>query len=140
MLMEKEVSKENQVSDKRASQGGSPSGGKRQLAIILVRGLVGVSTRVKEALTTLRLRKKHACVVVEDTPAVRGQLLKCKDYVTYGTITPETKQLLEARGAKNGVYHLPPPRGGWKSTKKGFNAGGALGDRGAMDELLKKIL
>jgi len=110
------------------------------LAVIRVRGLVGVRADIKEALSALKLRKKHACVIVDDTRVLRGQLRKCKDYVTYGTITDETKRSLEARGAKSGVFHLPPPRGGWKSTKRGVNAGGALGDRGAMDGLLKRIL
>jgi len=120
------------------------------LAAILVRGDVNVKTEIKDALATLRLRNKHVCVLVQDTKQIRGHLLKCKDYITFGPITPETKKLLEEkRGEKTSegklkpYFRLHPPRGGFerKGIKKTFAEGGALGDRGAkMDALIKRML
>lgn len=113
------------------------------VAVILVRGLVRVRQEIKDALATLNLTKKHACIILPDNKVTRGQLQKCKDYITYGTITPATKQLLEQHGAKNGVFHLPPPRGGFgrKGVKKSYREGGALGDRGeAINDLLKRMV
>ena len=120
------------------------------LAAIMVRGEIGIRAEILQALGSLRLRNKHVCVVLEDTRETRGQLRKCKDYITYGTITAETKrQLDEKRGVKDAsgklkpFYRLHPPRGGFerKGIKKTFAEGGVLGDRGAkMDALVLRML
>lgn len=126
--------------------------GKGKLALILVRGLVGVRKDIKAAIFSLRLRKKHACVVIEDTHSNKASAVKCKDYITYGEIGDETlKQLLEKRGRKDPkkkgylkkFFLLHPPRGGFerKGIKTPFNKGGALGYRGAkINDLIKKML
>ena len=126
--------------------------GKGKLALILVRGLVGVRKDIKAALYSLRLRKKHVCVVIENTPSNRASAVKCKDYITYGEINDETlKQLLEKRGRKDPkkkgylkkFFLLHPPRGGFerKGIKTPFKKGGALGYRGPkINELIKKML
>lgn len=120
------------------------------LAAVLIRGLVGVKHEIKVALFSLRMRNKHVCVILKDTPAVRGQLQKCKDYIAYGFITAETKKLLEEkRGVKDAdgklkpFFRLAPPKGGFESkgTKKSFREGGALGWRGKkMNELIARML
>lgn len=70
-----------------------------KLAVVLIRGFVNLHPDVKKTLDMLRLRKKHACVVINDTVENRGMLQKVKDYTTYGVIN-ETffKQILDARG------------------------------------------
>jgi len=71
----------------------------KKLAIVLIRGFVNLSPDVKKTLDLLRLRKKHACVVVNDTPENRGMLQKVKDYTTYGIIEEAFfAELLEKRG------------------------------------------
>ncbi len=120
------------------------------LAAVRVRGEQGISVTTRDALDSLRLRRKHVCVLYADTPLTRGALRKCKDFITYGTITEETNALLiEKRGVKDAegrlkpFFALHPPRGGFerKGIKKGFAEGGALGDRGAaMDALIRKML
>lgn len=120
------------------------------LAAVIIRGEQGIRVGIRNALFSLRLRNKHACVILPDTALTRGQLRKCKDYITYGTITDETKKLLEEkRGEKDAsgklkpFFRLHPPRGGYESKgiKKSFAEGGALGDRGAkMDALIRKML
>lgn len=119
------------------------------LAAILIRGALNASTKIHDSLKSLNLKKSHTCTVIADTPVNRGQLRKSKDYIAYGTITSETKELLEKRAKVDGkeekkrfVVHLHPPLGGYErgGVKKGFTEGGALGDRGEMDALIKKML
>ena len=116
-----------------------------KIAIILIRGLVGVRHDIKGALTSLNLRKKHACIILEDSPTLRGVLRKTQDMVTFGEVTDETIALLneKRKPLAKGVYLLHPPRGGFerKGIKKSFVVGGALGNRkDAMNDLLKKML
>ena len=125
---------------------------KGHLGVILVRGLAGVRSDIKGTLFSFRLRKKHACIVVEDTPTHRAAVIKCKDYVAYGEITDATiKSLLEKRGRKNPkrkgfikkFFLLHPPRGGFerKGIKAPFSKGGALGYRGLeINDLIKRML
>ena len=125
---------------------------KGKLALILVRGLVGIRKDIKATLYSLRLRKKHACVVIEDTLNNRASAMKCKDYITYGEINDATlKLLLEKRGRKDPekkgylkkFFLLHPPRGGFerKGIKTPFKKGGALGYRGEkINDLLKKMI
>ncbi len=70
-----------------------------KLAVVLVRGFVNMSSDVRRTLDLLRLKRKFACVVVDDNEMYRGMLKKVKDYVTYGKITKDTfLKLLETRG------------------------------------------
>jgi len=134
------------------SKNTKPEEAKGKIALILVRGLVGVRKDIKKTLCLLRLRQKYACVVVEDIPNYRVAAMKCKDYVTYGEISDETlKQLLERRGRKDPekkgylkkFFLLHPPKGGFekKGIKTPFKKGGALGYRGAkINDLIKKMI
>ncbi len=122
-------------------------GGKGEMGalvgVVLVRGLVGIRVDIKKALATLKLGRKHACTLHTDSVALRGQLRKAKDYVAYGTITAATRKTLEEKRGAGPVWHLHPPRGGWerKGTKKSFQEGGALGNRGErMNELIARML
>ncbi len=120
------------------------------IAAVRVRGEEGIKTEIRLALQCLRLQRSNVCVLIPDTKLWRGQLRKCKDYITYGLITNETKQLLEEkRGVKKAdgtlkpFYRLNPPRHGFgrKGVKKAFTEGGALGERGAkMDDLIRRMV
>ena len=67
-----------------------------KLAIVLVRGVVGVAQPVKDTLSLLRLHKKNYCVVVDNNPVNIGMIKKVKDYVTWGEIDENTfKELVE---------------------------------------------
>ena len=116
---------------------------KEKLAAVLIRGLIGIRKEIKDTLFMLKLRKKHACVVLANNAVNRGMLKKVKDYVAYGTISQEVeKELVEKRG-EGKFYALHPPRGGFgrKGIKVPFNSGGALGDRNdKMDDLLKRMI
>ena len=120
------------------------------LAAIRIRGLTGVRKDIETSLERLRLRKKNCCVLLKSTPDNIGQLRKCKDFISWGNISPETrKELIERRGKKDRTGHdencfsLHPPRGGFgrKGIKKPFSSGGALGNRKEkMNDLIMKMI
>ncbi|HLC64939.1 MAG TPA: uL30 family ribosomal protein [Candidatus Nanoarchaeia archaeon] len=138
------------------------------IAAIRIRGVHDIRGDVERNLDNLRLLRKHACVLLEDTPAVRGQLAKVKDFATWGIINDDTKKILvEKRGneysgrltdsrgkisypvlkiggrALRPYFNLSPPKGGFerKGIKVAFRAGGVLGDRGEhINELIRKMV
>ena len=116
----------------------------KQIAIVLIRGRVGIRHDIKDTLDQLHLEKKHTCVLKEDSPSLQGMLRKIKDFATFGEVSADTIAALEKRKAKNGkVYFLAPPVGGFerKGIKKSFVVGGALGERGdAINTLLAKMI
>lgn len=70
-----------------------------KLAVILIRGMVGISPDVKKTLELLRLKQKHALVVVDNNEVNRGMLQRVKDYTTYGVIDEAFfKEIIEKRG------------------------------------------
>jgi large subunit ribosomal protein L30 len=123
-----------------------------KLAVILIRGLVALDKPVKDTLFMLRLRKKHTCVILENTDSNKGMIRRVKDYVAFGEIDEDTlKELLSKRGKADPnnegkikpFFELAPPKGGFerKGIKKGFNMGGALGNRGSkINDLIMRML
>ncbi len=139
-----------------------------QIAVVLVRGFVDMPEPILRTLTMLRLRRKNFCVVIPNTPENHGMVVKVKDWVTWGEITPETfTELIRVRGEAflsrktdskeiysykslhiNGkdykpYFRLNPPRKGFgrKGIKVAFAAGGSLGYRASkMDDLVKRML
>ena len=116
-----------------------------QLAAILTRGLINIRPSTRKTLYLLRLRKKHVCVVLPDTPTARGMLTSCKDYVTWGELAPETLKELETKRkiSYEKLFHLASPRGGFerKGIKKTYSEGGVLGYRAEkINELVKRML
>lgn len=111
-------------------------------AAILVRGDVRISGDVRDTLFMLKLRKKHAAILIDETnKPLAGMLHKVKHRITYGPVSPEMQKRLEAV-MKDGVAHLAPPIGGFerKGIKKAVTEGGALGQRESMDKILGKML
>lgn len=115
-----------------------------RIAAVLVRGTVNVRHDILAALRALKLLRKHACVILEDTPENRGMMRKAKDFIAYGPISPEMeKELAKKRSSSENVFHLNPPRGGFgrKGIKVSYQEGGALGYRAeSMDALLKRMV
>ena len=140
-----------------------------KLAVVLVRGLVGVKRTVKDTINMINLTKVNQCVIIDANPINIGMLKKAKDYITWGEIDDKSfQELVEKRGREfkgseqdlNGKYTyrkffefngkkykktfcLNPPRKsfGRKGVKKPFSMGGALGNRGKeMVDLIKRML
>jgi len=121
---------------------------KEKLAIIRIRGEVGIKRKIKDTLKMLRLYKKNWCVIVDKTPAFVGMVKIVKDYATYGEIKKEVLDLLMKKAEKDKKgrlkpFRLNPPKGGFerKGIKVSFKAGGALGYRADnINTLIKKML
>ena len=116
------------------------------IAVIRIRGQVGLDRKVVDTFDRLRLRKKYSCVVIENPKKEQlGMIKKLRNFVAYGEINDETyKKLVDARGGKTkNFFRLHPPRKGFgrKGTKKTFSAGGALGYRGEkINDLIKRMI
>ena len=161
------------MATRQQAAGSQNSGGNKQaksgkLAIVLIRGLLGVRSPIKRTLFQLRLTRRNHCVLVDDTPAFRGMAVKVKDYTTWGEVSDAfVAELVKVRGEefqKNTMdrkklysyksmnvagklykpyLRLNPPRKGFerKGVKIAYAAGGALGYRGAeMEELLRRMM
>ena len=71
----------------------------KKIAVIRLRGLMGVKKDIKDTMKMLRLHNKNHCVVINNSPNYIGMLRKVKDYVTWGEINEKTfKELLLNRG------------------------------------------
>ncbi len=80
---------------------------KKKIAIVRIRGIIGIRKDIKDTLSMLRLYKKHTCIIIENTPKYNGMIKKIKDYITWGEINQETfKQLLKERAKLPGNKKL----------------------------------
>src|SRR3989338_4507879 len=124
-----------------------------KIAVIQVRGTIGVNEPIKSTLKSLRLHSQNHCAVIPKTPEYLGMIQNAKDFLTWGEIDDSTYASLvekrgeEFKGAKDEhgrylvegsrmlkkYFRLNPPRKGYgrKGTKQAFSDGGALGYRGA---------
>ncbi len=79
----------------------------KRLAVIRIRGRVGLRKPVVETLQFLRLHRKNHLVLIDDRPSYRGMLQKAKDYITWGEVGTETiSLLLKKRGFLSGHVRL----------------------------------
>lgn len=140
-----------------------------RIAVVRIRGVIGIKTGIKSTLNMLRLYRKNFCVVVSNSSNYIGMIRKIKDYVTWGEIDNHTyKTIVEKRGEAykgretdkkgkikykkfievNGkkikpFFRLQPPKKGFgrKGVKTPFSRGGALGYRGEkINDLIMRML
>ena len=113
-----------------------------KLAVIQIRGTIGASYTVKDALKHLKLKRRNNCRIIDDSPSIRGMLDKVKHLATWGIIDDDTFKLLKSKG-EGPVYALQPPKKGFgrKGVKMPFSKGGAYGDRAEkINDLIKRML
>ena len=113
-----------------------------KIIVVQIRGVIGVSQNLKDALKHLKLGKVNNCRVIDESPATLGILNKVKHLITWGTIGDETLKLLKNKG-EGPAYALHPPRKGYgrKGVKIPFVQGGAYGDRKEkINDLIKRML
>jgi large subunit ribosomal protein L30 len=137
--------------------------------IIRVRGTIHANRPIVETLARLHLERPNHATVVPESKVYRGMLARVQGYVTWGEADAATvSELVGKRGRDAAgetpkevapiaqrvlaqglagtegirpIFRLHPPKGGWRSTKKPFALGGALGYRGAaINELARKML
>ena len=138
-------------------------------AIIRISGEVGINQDVKETMKRLRIRRKFSCVVLSETPELKGMLQKIRSFIAYGEISKEIfLELIEKRGElvdktkktdKKGVgeqyfdgklkklndanvkpfFRLHPPRGGMDG-KKHYPKGVLGYHKEKINDLIKRML
>lgn len=114
------------------------------IAVIRIKGQVGIKNEIKETLKRLNLKKKYNCIVLENPSEVqRGMIKKIRDFVAYGEINEDNyKKLKETRGKNDSnFFRLHPPRKGIDSKKHfGVNKG-VLGDnKNKINDLILRML
>ncbi len=122
------------------------------IAVIRIKGDVGLEKDIKETFYRMRLRKKYSCVVFENPTEIEmGMIKKVKDFVAFGEITKETyEELKKRRGIKDPnkkgqlkpFFRLHPPRKGIDSKKHfGESSKGVLGDnKDKINDLIMRML
>lgn len=71
----------------------------KNIAVIRLKGKIGLSRPVRDTLKLLRLYKVNYCTVIPATKEYAGMLKTIKDVVTWGEIDEKTfKSLIEKRG------------------------------------------
>ncbi len=74
-----------------------------KVALIRIRGRVGVKRPVRDTLAMLRLHKVNHLVIVDENPTYSGMIHRVKDYITWGEINAETlARLIRKRGRLTG--------------------------------------
>ncbi len=117
-----------------------------ELAVIRIRGSIKVNKVIVNTLKMLNLNITNSCIIIENAPNYLGMIKKCKDYITWGELNPETKKALISKRKntkKPNLFRLAPPRGGFerKGIKTPFTKGGVLGYRGdKINLLIQKML
>lgn len=72
-----------------------------KIAIIRVRGRRNIDPKIKKTLEMLNLHRTNHCVVMDNSPYVKGMLKIVKDYTTFGPIDEVAlARLLSKRGKK----------------------------------------
>jgi large subunit ribosomal protein L30 len=132
------------------------------LAIVRVRGRVGVRQSITETLNRLNLKRVNNLAIVFGNNSNIGMIKKCNDFVTYGEIDEKTlesllskkeikltkEELSELKTGKKNLRNIinksitmHPPKRGYEGIKKGYSVGGALGYRGQeINDLIKRML
>jgi len=116
------------------------------IAVIRIKGQVGLNKGIIETLDRLRLRRKYACVLIEPTKENMGMVKKLRDFVAFGEIDEDTKkELIKQRGKKDKdgnlkpFFRLHPARGGIK-TKVHFPKGVLGYNKDKINDLIRRML
>ncbi len=112
------------------------------IAVIRIKGIVGLDKDVNDTFSRLKLERKYSCLVLEEKPELIGMIKKVENFVAYGKIDEETLKLLQekrGKGKKTNFFRLHPPRGGIKA--KVHYPKGVLGDnKQDINKLIKRML
>ena len=115
------------------------------LAVIRLRGRIGIKPDIRKTLELLKLDRKFTLALLPDKPDFRGMIKKVNDYVTWGEVSEDfvkkLKKRLKDHGKNFPVFHLHPPRGGFKGSIKKHLPYGELGYRGKeIEKLIERML
>jgi len=114
------------------------------MAILVLRiaGQVANKKKDNETLNRLKMRKKFTAILVEEKDNIRMGMVKAVGHmVAYGKVDDAfVKELNSKRKAKEGVYFLHPPRGGFKKSSKVAAPKGILGKHENIVKLVGRML
>ena len=120
-----------------------------KLALIRIKGQVGLDTDIVETLHRLRLRRKYICVVLENPSKEQlGMVKKVTDFIAFGEISDDVyKELVKKRGQKDSkgnlkpFFRMHPPRKGIESKKHFGVDKGVLGNhKNQINKLIERML
>jgi len=114
------------------------------MVVLVVRIAGQVKNKIKdnETLKRLKMNKKFTAILVEEDDAVRmGMVGAVGHMVAYGKVDDAfVKELNSKREAKEGVYFLHPPRGGFKKSSRLPTPKGILGEHEDIVKLAGRML
>ena len=114
------------------------------MVILVVRIAGQVKNKIKdnETLKRLKMNKKFTAILVEEKDAVKmGMVNAVGHMVAYGAVDDAfVKELNSKREAKEGVYFLHPPRGGFKKSSRLPTLKGILGKHEDIVKLAGRML
>ncbi len=70
------------------------------IAVVRIRGEVGINPDIRDCLNLMKLHRKHRLIIAKNTPSMRGMIKKVKDYCTFGEIDAETLEEILTKRAK----------------------------------------
>ena len=109
--------------------------------VIRIAGQVKNKIKDNETMKRLKLNRKFtARLIEEDDAVVMGMVKAVSHKVAYGTVTDDfVKKLNKAREAKEGIYFMHPPRGGFKKSSKVAAPKGILGKHEDIAKLAERM-
>ena len=130
------------------------------IAVVRVRGHMGVRREFNETMARLSLERINNLVLLYGTKSNIGMVKKVGDFVTYGEISKgmlerilsgkgiakeDALALSEGKKKPRDVIDIPirlrPPKHGYEGIKSNFSQGGALGYRGEeINRLLERMV
>lgn len=110
--------------------------------VVRIAGQAKNKEKDNETLKRLKMGKKFASVLVEENDTIRmGMVNAVSHMVAFGKVDEAfVKELNEKRPAKNGVYFLHPPRGGFKKSSRLPTPKGILGEHEDIVKLAGRML
>ncbi|VVB80906.1 50S ribosomal protein L30 [uncultured archaeon] len=112
-----------------------------KIAIVRIRGDTRKKGDIGYTFKLLNLNKKNHCVIVEETPHIKGMLRLIEPFATWGPVDEKTATALKKKGKE--TFCLNPPKRGFgrKGVKMPFKKGGAYGNRAEkINDLLTRMM
>lgn len=132
---------------KKPGNPSSSSPQKEYVAFILVRGLLNVTPEKKYTLKSLKLKRKHSLLIAKNTSDLTGMIRSLNEMGVWAELSKEAIDNLklgtpEYSSDLLSVYHLSPPRHGFKKTIKRGSPKGILGKKNEESflELLNRMI
>lgn len=110
--------------------------------VVRIAGQVKNKLKDNETMKRLKLNRKFTARLIDEKDAVMMGMVKAVAHkVSYGTVTDDfVKKLNDAREAKEGIYFMHPPRGGFKKNSKVAAPKGILGKHQDITKLVERML